>query len=104
MNIPAKVHIGGHAIPIEWDDGADWGGYSPDKKLIMLNEKLKQDPKGFTETLRHEMVHASFYISGVAFGFTDDQMEQIVRCLDDIFFPAWESVIAKARKHKNATA
>ena len=96
---PFQVTVGGQTLRVEWADIADYGMYLHDEKKIVLSVKLQDDADGLVSTLRHEMLHAAFAISGHSFGWTSEQEEQVVRCLDGIFFPAWEKVLAAVRKH-----
>jgi hypothetical protein len=46
--------------------------------------------------LRHEMVEASLLLSGV--GWCDRyEQEAVVRCMDEVFFPAWERTRKKLK-------
>jgi hypothetical protein len=51
----------------------------------------------YLSTLRHEMVHAALAIGGVAFSESMEE-EAIVRCMDELFFPAWDRVAKRYRK------
>jgi hypothetical protein len=91
---PKSVQMAGHRVRVqvveEIDDEGTWGHYVHDKKLIRI-AKAALDKGEFRNTLRHEMTHAALRIGGVAFS---DYMEEeaVVRCLDDVFFPAWEAI------------
>lgn len=94
---PKSVTVGGHKVKIalveEVDDHDSWGHYVHDKKLIRIaNRSIRKGE--FKKTLRHEMVHAALAIGGVAFS---DYMEEesVVRCMDELFFPAWETLQRK---------
>ena len=45
-------------------------------------------------TLRHEMMEASLYLSGLAWVERYEQ-EAVIRCMEEIFFPAWEVVVKR---------
>ena len=40
------------------------------------------------------MVHAALRIGGVAFSEYMEE-ESVVRCMDDLFFPAWDAIQSK---------
>ena len=84
--------IGGHRVKIQIiADLEDWGEYDHDKKTISLARRCLRSKTDFLSTLRHEMIHAALAIGGVAFSDHFEE-EAIVRCMDDIFFPAWDRV------------
>lgn len=68
-----------------------YGQYVPDSKIIEIDRKTLKDKKMLRETLRHEMIEATLFLSGIAYSETYDQ-EPIVRSLDELFWPAWERV------------
>jgi hypothetical protein len=94
--IPKSVQMAGYRIPIRIKDlgGDPYGQYLPDKKVIELDKDTVKDKKLLRETLRHEMVEAALFISGVSWSEAYCQ-EPIVRALDEIFWPAWERVSGK---------
>ena len=93
-----SVHIAGYRIPVKVKDLEDtYGQYVPDSKVIELDRKTVQNPKLLKETLRHEMIEAALFLSGVAYSDTYNQ-EPIVRALDELFWPAWEKVSKKLEK------
>lgn len=96
---PFIVSIAGHRIKVEWADIPDYGMYMHDDKKIVLRQDLIDDSTAFVETLRHEMLHAALALSGLSFGMDDTREESLVRCIDSIFFPAWEKVLQKAAKY-----
>ena len=90
-----SVSIAGHRIPIRVRDLDDcYGQYLPDAKVIELDRKTVKDAKLLRETLRHEMVEAALFLSGVSYSDVYTQ-EPIVRALDELFWPAWEKVNRK---------
>jgi hypothetical protein len=97
LPIPKSVPVGGVKVKIllveEVDDQDSWAHYVHDKKLIRVANRAVRKGE-FKKTLRHEMVHAALSIGGVAFS---DYMEEesVVRCMDELFFPAWESLQTK---------
>ena len=66
--------------------------YSHRRKLITIDKTLKG--KELLETIRHEMIHAALGISGLAYCEAYEE-EAIVRCMDEIFFPAWERFLKR---------
>ena len=62
------------------------------KKLIQVNKKIKG--KVLLETIRHEMMEASLLLSGVGWLESYEQ-EAVVRCMEEIFFPAWERFLKR---------
>lgn len=97
VGLPKAVTIGGQKVKVKVRPFNDYGGftfgqYFHDDKLIQLNPD--QSEKDLVETLRHEMMEAALLISGV--GFSDNyEQEAVVRCMEEIFFPAWELVLKK---------
>lgn len=93
-----SVSIAGRRIPVRVKDLEDcYGQYLPDSKVIELDRSLLKDNNHFRETLRHEMVEAALYLSGVAYSEAYDQ-EPIVRALDELFWPAWTTVSKRLDK------
>lgn len=96
MGLPKTISIAGHrvklhVVPLSGED-PPYGLYFHDKKLIQINKKLKG--KMLLDTIRHEMMEASLLLSGVGFLEAYEQ-EAVVRCMEEIFFPAWESFLKK---------
>ena len=90
--IPQSVEIGGRVITIRIDAELDsWGEYHSDLRQIVLAYKSTLSDALLVETLRHEMVHAALDIGGISH-LKNYEEESIVRCLDSIFHPAWETV------------
>ena len=75
------------AITIEFDGELEtFGHWNIDKQVIMVGPKAEAD---FWGTVRHEMEHAALEIGGVAY-CERMEVEAVVRCLDHLFFPAWD--------------
>jgi len=88
--------IAGHRIKITNSDLDDCHGqYSHDKRTIELDRKLPD--KEYLPTLRHEMLHASFHLAGISF-LESFQEEACVRCVDEIFFPAYDRMIKELKQ------
>ena len=97
MKFPKTITIAGKRIKLVVEDfkGADsdtFGEYFHDDKLIQINAGLS-DEESLT-TLRHEMMEASLFISGLAWAERYEQ-ESVVRCMEEIFFPAWETLLKR---------
>lgn len=94
-NPPKSVVIGGKRIRIRViPDMDNWGEYHHDKAEIHIAARALQKRSDFRATLRHEVMHAALAISGVSY-CTGFQEEAVVRCMEDIFFPAWLKIHAK---------
>lgn len=98
MKLPRTVAIGGITIPIVLEDLSDddcFGYYSHDRKIIVLSKSLDDDK--LRKTLRHEIMEAALCISGIAFCETMET-EAIVRCSEEIFWPAWDRIAPPLQK------
>jgi hypothetical protein len=95
--IPRSVTIGGKVVKIRVVEGfEDWGEYDYDAQTITLSARCVAS-KEFIPTLRHEMTHAALWIGGVAFSEGMEE-EALLRCLDTVFWPAWERVSKRLEK------
>lgn len=95
MKAPRHVYVGGYKIKVLVVTGMDdWGDYDRERKMIRISHKATGDD--LRDTLRHEMVHAALDIGGIAY-CESMQEEAIVRCLDSLFFPAWEKVVSQEK-------
>ena len=97
MTFPKTVNIAGRRIrlvikPFKGEDRDTFGEYSHDDKTIQINTGLSDGEA--LNTLRHEMMEASLFLSGLAWSKRYEQ-EPIVRCMEEIFFPAWELFLKK---------
>ena len=97
MKIPKSVQIGGHKIDVCFAEIENLGEYHSEFKRIKLNASLVGNDKVLFETLRHEMIHCAFDISGIGFCETFEE-EAIVRCMDNVFFPAYEKLVSTINK------
>ena len=89
---PSVVSIAGKPITIRIDPKLEsWGEYRADDEEIVLAARTLERKSTLRETLRHEILHASLDIAGLSH-LTVYQEEAIVRCIDNIFHPAWEKV------------
>jgi hypothetical protein len=75
-------------------DEGDYGRMIFDQRKIVINTVCLAKASLLRETLRHEILHAALHVSGVSFLERYDE-EALVRAIDHIFHPAWESIRAK---------
>lgn len=94
--IPSSVMIGGIRFQIVCQpiDEGDYGRMIFDQRKIVINTVCLAKASLLRETLRHEILHAALHVSGVSFLERYDE-EALVRAMDHIFFPAWNTVKAK---------
>jgi hypothetical protein len=94
--LPASVMIGGirFAIVCQKIDEGDYGRMIFDERRIVINTICLAKASLLRETLRHEILHAALHVSGVSFLERYDE-EALVRAMDHIFFPAWNTVKVK---------
>lgn len=85
------IKIGGQSFRIVVKDIENFGEMAFDDRKIYIAKRCLKSDKLFKETLRHEMIHAALHVGGVAYLDQYDE-EAVVRCLENIFFPAWEEV------------
>jgi len=96
-----SVMIAGHRIKIQRSDLDDcYGQYSHERRTIQLDTKLPEQE--YLPTLRHEMLHAAFHLSGISF-LDSFQEESCVRCIDEIFFPAYERILKRLNNNQPKT-
>jgi hypothetical protein len=95
--LPLKsITVAGHRVRIKIDpETKDWADYDPDKKTISVHPDTAADPTLFRKWVRHEIGHAALTLSGVAYTLKDDNEEAVIRCLDEILYPAIDSLDAK---------
>ena len=90
-----SVQIAGKRIRIRVKDLGDcYGQYLHDEHVIELDRETVKDKRLMLETLRHEMIEAALFLSGVGWSERYEQ-EPIVRALDELFWPAWERVLLR---------
>ena len=90
-----SVMIAGQRIKIQKADLDDcYGQYLHDKRIIQLHKNLPE--LQIIPTLRHEMLHAAFHISGISF-CESFQEEACIRCIDEVFFPAYERILKRLK-------
>ena len=90
--------IGGHRIRIEVADvGDDWGRSDFEGRVISVSVKACGTKKNLRETLRHEMMHIALSCGGVTWAEKWDE-ELVVRCLENLFWPAWDRMERSLRR------
>jgi len=84
-----RVEIAGNPIVVEFDPALNnFGEWHLDTWTIKIGRLAETC---FGQTLRHEMVHAALDFGGVAY-CERMEIEAVTRCLDHIFFPAWDAL------------
>ena len=91
----AGVRIRGVRLSLSEDDC--YGAWSHDTKTITIDSSITGDL--LVGTLRHEMLEATFSLSGIAWceGSVSETTEGIIRCLDEIFFPVWDPLFERLK-------
>lgn len=98
-DIPKSIRIGGRQVKINIvDDLEEYGNFTEDTLTIQLK---KADAETMRVTLRHELMHAALSISGIAY-IERLPEEAIVRCFDNLFFPAYDSLTKRTWPTKNS--
>jgi hypothetical protein len=93
---PKTIPVAGRRVRlifIELDE--TYGQYKHDQKIIEINKAIPDGDKLIT--IRHELMEASLLLSGVGFSERYEQ-EPIVRCMEEIFFPAWDAFLKRITK------
>jgi hypothetical protein len=90
MQPPDTITIGGLVFRIVRREMENtYGAMHFDKREIAIAPGLSD--ADFSDTLRHEMIHATLAIAGHSHAEKYDE-EPIVRAMENIFFPAWEKL------------
>lgn len=85
---PKTIDVAGRRVRLLFADlGDTYGQYTHDSKTIEVHSGIT-DPEKLL-TIRHELMESSLLLSGVGFSEAYEQ-EPIVRCMEEIFFPAWD--------------
>jgi hypothetical protein len=94
--LPTSVMIGGirFSIVCQTIDEGDYGRMIFDQRKIVINTVCLAKASMLRETLRHEILHAALHVSGVSFLERYDE-EPIVRAIDHIYHPAWDTIRQK---------
>jgi hypothetical protein len=84
-----NLKIAGRKIPVIEDPSLeDHGNYDYERDAIILHPNTVKDTALFEGTVRHELHHALFAYSGLAYLFTEDQIEAIIRMSDALLWNA----------------
>lgn len=83
----SSVTIGGTRITIKIVDQEEWGNFHGDAKEITISTRAVLEGV-FLPTLLHELLHAAFFVSGITWALDSNMEEAVVRCLENIYFPA----------------
>jgi Zn-dependent peptidase ImmA (M78 family) len=98
---PKTIHVAGRRVKLSFVDLEDtFGQYKHDLKIIEVNRNISDSDKLLT--IRHELMEASLLLSGVGFSERYEQ-EPIVRCMEEIFFPAWDAFVKRITKDNART-
>lgn len=93
---PKTIMVAGRRVRLIICDLDDtYGQYKHDQKTIEINRAITDSAKILT--IRHELMEASLLLSGVGFADRYEQ-EPVVRCMEEIFFPAWEGFLKRIAK------
>ena len=94
MKLPTSIKIAGQRVKIKVGKLEEaFGQYEHESRTIWISNTIKKD-REILITLRHEMLEAALLISGVGWSEKYDQ-EPIVRCVDEVFWPAYETLKLK---------
>ena len=93
---PKTILVAGRRVKLNFVDLDDtFGQYKHDLKIIEVNKSICDSEKLLT--IRHELMEASLLLSGIGFSERYEQ-EPIVRCMEEIFFPAWDVFLKRITK------
>ena len=91
-DFPTSVILAGEPFDVAWAHLEEWGNMDFDGRRITLSQnRIGDNPTAEWTTLRHEMLHASLAMGGIAYSEKYEE-EPVVRCLENIFFPAWSKL------------
>lgn len=98
LRLPRSIEVAGQRVRVRVSDLEDtYGQFTFDDRLIEIDRKhLHEDPAGAIDTLRHELMEAALFLSGVGFMDRYDQ-EPVVRAMEQVFFPAWDKLLPRLR-------
>lgn len=95
MKALKSVVIAGQRVKIQLTELDDcYGQYLHEKRTIQISTQLTKED--YLPTLRHEMLHAAFHISGISFCENFEE-EACIRCIDEVFFPAYERILKRLK-------
>lgn len=93
---PKTIMVAGRRVRLLFCDLDDtYGQYKHDLKTIEISRAIPDSTKLIT--IRHELMEAALLLSGVGFADRYEQ-EPIVRCMEEIFFPAWDTFLKRITK------
>lgn len=98
MKLPKTISIAGRRIRlvrVQMDVDFCYGEYHHDRKRIHIAREMSVCAT--LTTIRHEMMEAALLLSGVGWLEAYEQ-EAVVRCMEEIFFPAWGLFIKRLNK------
>lgn len=91
MKLPKTISVAGQRIKVILCDLDDcYGMYDHERRVIRIDKSM--DQKNALLTLRHELMEASLFLSGVGFCEKFEQ-EAVVRCMEEVFFPAYARLL-----------
>ena len=96
MKIPKPITLAGVRLKIARRDLSEaecYGHWMEDKRQITLCTSIKG--KVLRDTLRHELLHATWSLSGVGHAVGDFPDESAVRAMEVLFLPKWERMLRK---------
>lgn len=97
-----EISLGGQTFRIlPTDIGDDYFGRMMfDMKVIQVHPTLKIGTGVFRDTVRHELLHAALAMGGLNHILKEEQEEAVVRCVENLFFPAWDGAPPHLRELK----
>ena len=95
----SSVTVGGTRIAIKIVDQEEWGNFHGDAKEITISTRAVIEGV-FLPTLLHELLHAAFFVSGITWALDSNMEEAVVRCVENIYFPALASVNDKYNRFR----
>lgn len=101
LRVPRQVSVGGLTIKVARRDLTDidcYGQYCDKSHRMVICSTLSD--KDAWDTFTHELVHAVFDVSGVSHGFPGELEEPVVRCLDNLFFPVYLTIVVRQVKRQ----
>ena len=93
MVIPKKVTIGGVTFKVKRTKIEAYGEMDFEVREITISSHIKDNLVAI-ETLRHEMIHSTLALAGHSWAENCDE-EALIRCIENIFFPAWDQLTKK---------
>ena len=95
--LPSTIKVGDIEFKIVLKKMKDYGDMDIDKKTIRIRKGLTQEES--FDTMMHEIVHATFAVSGLSNILDDDNIEEaVVRVADYILFPTYQREYERYRR------